>query len=173
MSYACEMVALERMRLSCLRGMAIVMLFHAVHPVLSQIIVSFRSAQDLAVATLRDRLGVRLPSSNVEWATSCHDMGLPELGRGIGIEIRPHGYGLEMKFQAISIDFDWGDQGEGYGFDLWRLWNHCEMNRLFPDEVTYNLLKHWFDKACASSELVGDRLLHYLAEERGMPSAEE
>jgi hypothetical protein len=89
-----------------------------------------------------------------------------ELGRGIGIEIRPHGYGIEMKFPAIAVDFDWGDRGEGYGFDLWRLWNHCEINQLFADEVTCNVLKRWFEQACASSELVGDRRLHYLAEER-------
>ncbi|RYD42645.1 MAG: hypothetical protein EOP83_32510 [Verrucomicrobiaceae bacterium] len=133
---------------------------------LARLITAFRSAQDLAVVTLRDRLGVPIPESNRHWATTCHDLDLPARGRSIGIAIRPHGYGVEITFPAISIDFDWGDHGEAYGFDLWRLWNHCETNGLFPDTLTYNVLKHQFDNACAAGELVADRLLHYLPEER-------
>ena len=136
------------------------------HPVLSDVIVAFRSAQDLAVSTLNERLMVPLPQSNRDWALSSLSMGLPELGRSIGVDIRPHGYGVEMRFPAVSIDFDWGDCGEGYGFDLWRLWNHCEENRLFLDSITYDLLKLRFDRACADSELVADSHLHYLPVER-------
>ncbi len=136
------------------------------HSALSEIITAFRSAQDLAVTTLRDRLCIPLPVSNRDWALTCYGLDLPARGREIGIEIRPHGYGVEMCFPAVSIDFDWGDQGEGYGFDVWRLWNHCEVNRLFLDSVTYDLLKLQFEQSCAASELVGDRLLHYLPEER-------
>ncbi|MEN3941900.1 hypothetical protein WJU23_11445 [Prosthecobacter sp. SYSU 5D2] len=136
------------------------------HPSLIQVITAFRSAQDLAVTTLHERLGVPLPSSNLGWARSCHQMNLPELGQTIGIRIRPHGYGVEMKFPGISIDFDWGDLGEGNGFDVWRLWNHCEENKIFLDSMTYDLLKLRFEKACEASELVGDRHLHYLPEER-------
>lgn len=136
------------------------------NPTLAQLITAFRSAQDLAVMTLRDRLGVAIPESNVQWATISHTLDLPERGRTIGIGIRPHGYGVELTFPAITIDFDWGDHGEAYGFDLWRLWNHCESNKLFPDTLTYNVLKHQFDNASAAGELVADRLLHYLPEER-------
>lgn len=136
------------------------------HPLLSDVIKVFRSAQDLAVSTLNERLRVPLPQSNRDWALSSLSMGLPELGRSIGVGIRPHGYGVEMRFPAVSIDFDWGDCGEGYGFDLWRLWNHCEENRLFLDCITYDLLKLRFDQACAGSELVADSHLHYLPLER-------
>jgi hypothetical protein len=136
------------------------------HPVLSEVILAFRSAQDLAVSTLRDRLGIPPPASNLDWATRCYGMGLGELGDSIGVVIRPHGYGVEMRFPAISIDFDWGDRGEGYGFDVWRLWNHCGVNRLFLDSMTYDLLKLRFQRAAANSELVSDRLLHYLPDER-------
>jgi hypothetical protein len=136
------------------------------HPVLSDVIIAFRSAQDLAVSTLHQRLRIPLPQSNRDWALSSLSMGLPELGRSIGVDIRPHGYGVEMRFPSVSIDFDWGDDGEGYGFDVWRLWNHCEVNRLFLDSMTYDLLKLRFQRAVADSQLVGDRLLHYLPEER-------
>jgi hypothetical protein len=93
-------------------------------------------------------------------------MGLEELGRGIGITIRPHGAGVEMIFPDITIDFDWGDCGEGYGFDVWRLWNHCSVNRFFLDTMTYDLLNLRFERACGDQELVGDRFLHYLPIER-------
>jgi hypothetical protein len=136
------------------------------HAVLSDVILAFRSAQDLAVSTLRDRLGILPPESNLDWATRCYGLGLGELGAGIGVMIRPHGYGVEMRFPAVSIDFDWGDRGEGYGFDVWRLWNHCMINRLFLDSLTYDLLKLRFERASADSELVNDRLLHYLPDER-------
>lgn len=136
------------------------------HPVLSEIIRAFRSAQDLAVSTLRDRLQIELPKSNVDWAMSCHGLDLTQRGQQIGVGIWPHGFGVAMKFPAVAIDFDWGDLGEGYGFDVGRLWNHCRSNRLFLDSITHDLLKLRFEKACAASELVGDKLLHYLAEER-------
>jgi hypothetical protein len=80
------------------------------HPVLLEIITAFRSAQDLAVTTLRDQLCIPLPASNLDWAHTCHGLDLPARGREIGIEIRPHGYGVEMCFRAVSVDFDWGDE---------------------------------------------------------------
>ncbi len=71
-----------------------------------------------------------------------------------------------MNFPSVSIDFDWGDMGEGYGFDLWRLWKHCTVNRLFLDLLTYDSIKYKLELAEAASELVGDRLLLYQPEER-------
>ena len=143
------------------------------HPVLASVIASFRAAQDLAVTTLLQH-GVAQPESNVAWACSCYSLGLRELGQRIGISIRPHGYGVELQFPTISIDFDWGERGEGYGFDVWRLWNHCANNRLFLDMVTHDLIKLRFERAAAAGEIVADRLLHYLPEERakfGFPLA--
>lgn len=136
------------------------------HPALSEVILAFRSAQDLATMTLRERLGISAPRTRLDWMRSCYGMGLEELGRGIGITIRPHGAGVEMILPAITIDFDWGDCGEGYGFDVWRLWNHCSVNRLFLDSMTHDLLKLRFERACGDQELVGDRFLHYLPTER-------
>lgn len=71
-----------------------------------------------------------------------------------------------MKFPGISIDFDWGELGEGNGFDTWRLWNHCKENKIFLNSMTYDLLEIRVQKAWEDSELVGDRLLYYLPEER-------
>lgn len=122
--------------------------------------------------TLRDRLAVPFPSSNLEWARwaqendASNSQWIHDSGNQLGLYVRAHGYGVEIRFPDISVDFDWGDRGEAYGFDVWRLWNHCQTNRLFLDQVTYDLLKLRFEKACADGELVGDRLLHYLPDER-------
>ena len=144
------------------------------HDALTTVIREFRAAQDLAVITLRDRLGVTLPATNRDWSRWAHfgdspqQMTLHELGLKHGLRIRTHGYGVEIKFQSLVIDFDWGDCGEGYGFDVWRLWKHCRENRIYPDSFTHDLMELRVKNALASGELVSDRLLCYLAHEREM-----
>jgi hypothetical protein len=142
------------------------------HEALAAVIRDFRAAQDLAVVTLRDRLGVTLPESNRAWSEWAHfgespqQAALHELGCSVGLFIRTHGYGIEMRFPSLTIDFDWGECGEGYGFDTWRLWNHCCENRIYLDQFTYDLMELRVQKAVADGELVSDRLLHYLPHER-------
>jgi|GEM_PF-1743244 len=142
------------------------------HEDLATIIREFRSAQDLAVVTLRDRLGVPLPATNIDWARWAHfgespqQLTLHELGKAHGLFIRTHGHGVEIRFPSLVIDFDWGDRGEGYGFDVWRLWNHCCENRIYLDRFTYDLMKLRVEKAVAAGELVSDSHLHYLRHER-------
>ncbi|RDS81603.1 hypothetical protein DWU98_10250 [Dyella monticola] len=47
---------------------------------------------------------------------------LPNIGiLAGGIRYRKHGYGCKVFLPDIAIDFDFGDQGEYDGFDLWRL----------------------------------------------------
>ena len=117
------------------------------HEDLQQVIRHFRASQDLAVTTLRDRLGVPMPPSNIAWAEWSHGKegpqhsALHELGLQHGLQIRTHGFGVEIRFPNLYIDFDWGDCGEGYGFDVWRLWNHCCENRIFLEDLTHKLLK--------------------------------
>lgn len=142
------------------------------HEALATVIREFRSAQDLAVVTLRDRLGVTLPATNREWSRWAHfadspqQMTLHELGRAHGLFIRTHGYGVEIRFPSIIIDFDWGDCGEGYGFDVWRLWNHCCENRIYLDCFTHDLMKLRVEQAAEAGDLVTDSHLFYLPEER-------
>lgn len=142
------------------------------HDALATVIREFRAAQDLAVVTLRERLGVTLPASGNDWSRWSHwgdnpqHLPLHELGEAHGLLIRTHGVGVEIKFPSLTIDFDWGDCGEGYGFDVWRLWNHCRENRLYSDSFTHDLMKLRVERALAAGELASDSHLHYLRDER-------
>lgn len=142
------------------------------HSTLAQVIQAFRGAQDLAVATLVERLGIPRPESNVAWAKrmqaaeACNGLDVHERGQAHGLHVRAHGYGVEIRFPNLTIDFDWGDNGEGNGFDVWRLWNHCSINHLFLDQVTHELLEQQVQRAVADGELITGRLLFYLASER-------
>ena len=93
-------------------------------------------------------------------------MTLHELGKAHGLFIKTHGYGVEIRFPSLIIDFDWGDCGEGYGFDAWRLWNHCCENRIYLDQFTHDLMKLRVERAVAAGELISDSHLHYLPHER-------
>ena len=136
------------------------------NPILKAIITRFRGAQDQAVSKLLDELKITAPTSNINWVTSCDRKNLSALGEIHGIVIKPHGYGVEMVFPNVTIDFNWGDYGEGYGFDLWRIWNYCLENDLYLESVTYEILKLWFDEAQSLGELVCDQHLFYLQSER-------
>ena len=136
------------------------------NPILKEIITRFRAAQDQAVSKLLDELKITAPTSNIEWITSRDRKNLNALGKVHGIVIKPHGYGVEMFFPNVTIDFDWGDCGEGYGFDLRRIWNHCLENDLYLESITYEILKSWFEEAQSSGEFVCDQHLFYLQSER-------
>jgi hypothetical protein len=132
---------------------------------LSEIIRAFRTAQDRGVAALRDQLGLPMPSSNRHWVTLCGELDLNKKRELRGIGIYTHGHGVELTFQDESIDFDWGEHGEGNGFDAWRLWSHCEVNKVFLGKCDHDAIKAWLHEAFQGGELVKDRLLYYLASE--------
>jgi hypothetical protein len=91
---------------------------------------------------------------------------LHQAGKDIGLYLRPHGFGVEAVLPTVHIDFDWGDGGEATGFDCYRLWRHCSLNNLLQDELTEELLRLRFARACAAGAFGRDRYLHYLHEER-------
>jgi hypothetical protein len=131
------------------------------HAVLAKIIGRFRAAQDRGVATLVEELRVPLPNSNREWVSICGDYGLYKL-RGInGIGVYTHGYGIELIFDDITIDFDWGDAGEPDGFDTWRLWNFVNINKLDVACEACSQIGAWLEEAYRDGELTRDRLLYY------------
>jgi hypothetical protein len=143
------------------------------HPTLAQIIIDFRHGQDRAVATIRDDLQWKLPPSNRDWVFLCSTEGYHHIKEHNGIQIYTHGYGVELRYPDLVIDFDWGELGEGTGFDVWRLWNHCERNGRFLDACTHDSIKFWVSEACDSGELVEDRLLCYRAFERHIKTSEQ
>lgn len=135
------------------------------NPALLNLIEKFRAAQDRAVAfitgTLRDVLGIRLPTSQYDWLLICNETGLSFVNKVNGVEVYTHGYGIELTFPDLAIDFDFGDHGEPDGFDVWRLHFFSRCNPKLVPLAEYAVVKEWIDEALATGELTQDRLLCY------------
>ena len=129
---------------------------------LVMIIDAFRAAQDRAVQALVHEFGIPMPASNLEWINICIEEGLSARRELNGTGIYVHGYGVELTFPDVTIDFDWGDKGEPDGFDTWRLFHFCECNKLYYGQYTYKSIGGWLQTAERRGELVKDRLLYYL-----------
>lgn len=140
------------------------------HPVLEDMIVRFRAAQDIGVAfvdrVLADVLGVRRPTSGPDWVTLCQESGLYHIRKVNGVVVYAHGYGIELTDPELSIDFDWGDAGEPDGFDAWRLWWFFESNLLPTACESLGQVRGWLHEAAAAGELTRDRRLYYSPKQR-------
>ena len=78
-----------------------------------------------------------------------------------GVGVYTHGYGIELTFTDLTIDFDWGDNGEPDGFDGWWLWNFANQNPCdvpCPDRAE---VRAWVEEAAAAGELFRDGALYY------------
>jgi hypothetical protein len=132
---------------------------------LVELIPQFRVAQDrgvrAVVEVLGPTLGVRLPSSNRHWVSICAETGLYGVQWVNGIEVYAHGYGIEFTFPDLSIDFDWGDNGEPDGFDGWRLWLFARMNRMVLASRSSVQVSEWLEQVAERNELVRDTHLYY------------
>ena len=129
-------------------------------PVLDNLIDRFRKAQDLAVRTLVHKLAIPNPESNRAWAFYCAENGLHEIRELDGVGIYAHGFGIELKIEGLTINFDWGDHGEPDGFDGWRLWNFRTDN--CPEvECSHKEVNKWLQRAYNDGELVKDTTLYY------------
>jgi len=82
--------------------------------------------------SLMHRSGIRMPSSNLQWAEN--DIPQEGLLDG-GIEYLKHGFGCTVYLPDGDVDFDFGMRGEIDGFDAWRLF-------IFAGE---NLSKYGFE----------------------------
>jgi hypothetical protein len=143
--------------------------------VLAEMVRQFRSAQDRGVAIVTDvlgpALGVRRPASNREWVFICGECGLLKRRHLDGIEVYAHGFGIELIFDGLTIDFDWGDKGEPDGFDGWRLWNYFRANGIAVDCESLSQVRSWLEEATARGELTQDRCLYYSPDRRAGPHA--
>jgi hypothetical protein len=129
------------------------------------LIERFREAQDRGVAFVIDvlgpTLGVRLPSTPLEWVCICGETGLYNVRWVNDVEVYSHGYGIELMFAGLTIDFDWGEFGEPDGFDVWRLWNFARLNRCGMPGIGHAEVRAWVEAAAATGELTKDRHLYY------------
>ncbi|CAI8913518.1 MULTISPECIES: hypothetical protein [Pseudomonas] len=130
---------------------------------LARLIRDYQASVSAAVE-LMQRSGIPRPSSAMAWVT----MDIPhrgELDGGVGYF--KHGYGCAVHLPTGPVDFDFGEQGELDGFDLWRLAGFAE-GRLpsygFADE---DALKACFNAEIAAGSLVSSGyILFYLAKDR-------
>ena len=123
-------------------------------PVLDALIERFRVAQDQAVAVLVTRLGIPIPETNDAWPSVRSEFPfLRTTNERDGVKFRVHGYGIELKFDGTTIDFDWGPNGEPDGFDAWRLsrfrGQNCRKIRCSLEQI-----ETWTAEAYASGELI-------------------
>jgi hypothetical protein len=136
-----------------------------VHPSLTALIERFRHAQDRGVAfvveVLGPTLGVRLPTTADEWVNICGETGLYNARWVNGVEVYSHGYGIELIFAGLTIDFDWGEFGEPDGFDIWRLYNFARHNPCGEPTPTHAEVTAWVEEAAAAAELTPARSWHY------------
>jgi hypothetical protein len=148
-----------------------------VSPSLLDLIQRFRHAQDRGVAFVADvlgpTLGVRLPRSGNEWVAISGESGLYRVRWVNGVEVYSHGYGIELIFDGLTIDFDWGERGEPDGFDVWRLYNFARLNPCGPLSPEHAEVAAWIEQAAAAGELTRDRSLYYSPAHRAKQRAAE
>lgn len=141
--------------------------------VLADMIERFRAAQDLGVEFVLQALGpafgVRLPSSNVDWVVMCEELGLYKIRQCRGISVHAHGFGIELAFDGLTIDFDWGESGEPDGFDAWRLWNFVRLNGIAVNCADLSQVRSWLEEAETLGDLSRDRFLYYSSAHRAKP----
>lgn len=147
------------------------------HPSLAALIGRFRAAQDRGVRFVADvlgpALGVRLPSTTGEWVAICGGTGLYNVRWINGVEVYSHGYGIELIFAGLTIDFDWGERGEPDGFDVWRLYNFARLNPCGPPGPEHAAVAAWVEEAAERGELTRDRHLYYSPVHRAEPRGAE
>lgn len=142
--------------------------------VLADMIERFRTAQDRGVAfvagVLGPAFGVRLPTSNREWVRICIECRLYQVREFEGVGVYAHGIGIELTFDGLTIDFDWGDSGEPDGFDAWRLSTFAEANGIAACCADNSRVRSWLEEAVALGELIRVGSLYYSSAHRAGPA---
>ena len=93
-------------------------------------------------------------------------MDIPQLGKLIGgIPYFKHGFGCKVKLPRGAVDFDFGEQGQINGFDLWRFLDFAG-SRLFEYGFSSEAaLKQYFEDELKADHLVySGYILYYLVD---------
>ena len=90
----------------------------------------FNKAQENALIILENFFSCSRPVSRMDYISRCVPIIREANYEASGHKIRPHGYGMEINVGDITIDFDFGENGEINGFDAWRLENFVKENNL-------------------------------------------
>lgn len=122
-------------------------------PELDTLIDRFRAAQDIGVDAFVRVLKLPLPVSDQAWISYCLKNGIQLVDQINGVPVYAHGHGIEIKLDGLTIDFDWGPNGEPDGFDAWRLYNFTLDNETHVT-CTHLEVISWLEEAREKGEVV-------------------
>lgn len=130
------------------------------------VIHDFIRMQSEAIGLLERFLDVPARITAFDWASLRNTaMKTHQLHEVFDI-FRPHGFGVEVRFRSLHIDFDFCRSGRPGGFDGWRLYNHTlhHPGRFIAlDHAGFNRA---IDELAAAGVLEHEENLHFLAEDR-------
>lgn len=115
-----------------------------------QLLIAAYHATVKRAVILMSRSGIKMPYSSFAWIQA----DIPSIGMLDGnVPYFKHGAGCEVIFETGPVDFDFGENGEIDGFDLWRLTRFTDRGHLSygfrsPDEI-----EQAFNEAAMSGEL--------------------
>jgi hypothetical protein len=130
------------------------------HETLRNLIDEFRTAQDVGVCVLVNDLKIPRPKSGLDWHDYCCRHGLFQVRLIDEVGFYAHGYGVELKIRGLIIDFDWGDNGEADGFDVWRLYNFAVENHS-SFSASFAAIESWMATSLQNGELVKEGYTYY------------
>ncbi len=126
---------------------------------LRNLINQYLGAVSTAVSLLQ-KSGISLPATNAVWAAT----EFPESKKLQGeVPFFKHGYGCTVSLPEGVVDFDFGENGETDGFDLWRLQRFAECNMQRFEFKSLEDIAAAFENAKANQEFrYSGYLLYYL-----------
>ena len=127
---------------------------------LRSLINDYQVAVAQAIAVLEDNGICERPLSRTNWVTN----GMINKGTlGADGFYQKRGYGCLVDYQGLTIDFEFGEQGEADGFDIPKLNNFLEFNGRKHPLGKNNALSAAFKQAIQEKSIVGaDTSLYYL-----------
>jgi len=128
-------------------------------PRLHKLIISYQDKVHSALRLMRKK-GISMPFTYGEWI----NFELPTLSlQNSAFTINKHGRGCTVHWASESIDFDFGDQGEIDGFDLYRLISLAKNNLEKYGFSLIDQIQESFINSIASGEIFySGATLYYL-----------
>ncbi|NWE38953.1 hypothetical protein HX875_05690 [Pseudomonas yamanorum] len=126
---------------------------------LHRLIISYQERVYFALQLLRQK-GIAMPFTYGDWIN--YELPKPSLQHD-DFTIEKHGRGCTVHWGSKSVDFDFGDQGEIDGFDLYRLTSIAKDNLKKYEFSSTNQIQELFLSSIASGEvLYSGKTLYYL-----------
>ena len=114
---------------------------------LIQLIHEYQSRVREAVELFEHHKGLKRPQHPLEWQSSgISQEGFVDPGEQIAYFF--HGYGCCVRLPSGKVDWDFGEEGQIDGFDVWRLYDFVKYGtQNFPEFMDEEVLKAVFAEA--------------------------